>query len=85
MVLLTCGDEPAVTKAYKQGTNPDEMTTKAGYEFQRWCPHAGEDLNYARIEDGKITCIRHEWCWDAETGECLTGQKVPLKVRRADV
>lgn len=82
MGLLTFGDRPVQTLTMAKQQASDEMTSKAGYEFQRWCPHAGEDMNYATVADGKITCARHEWCWDANTGECLTGQGVPLKVRK---
>ena len=82
MGLLTFGDRPVQTLTMAKQQASDEMTSKDGFEFQRWCPHAGEDMNFARVEDGKITCARHEWCWDANTGECLTGQGVPLKVRK---
>ena len=84
MGLLNFGDRPiqTVTMAKQQASN--EMTEKNGVEFQRWCPHAGEDLNFASVEGGIIKCPRHEWCWDAETGECLTGQDIPLKVRRPE-
>lgn len=82
MGLLNFGDRPIQTLTMARQQASGEMTTKAGFEFQRWCPHAGEDMNYAKVEDGKITCARHEWCWDANTGECLTGQGVPLKVRK---
>ena len=61
-----------------------EFTRKGGYEFQRWCPHAGEDLSCALVEDGKITCPRHEWSWDAETGECISGGDIPLNVRSSE-
>lgn len=84
MGLLNFGDRPIQTLTMARQQASDEMTTKAGFEFQRWCPHAGEDMNYAKVEDGKITCARHEWCWDANTGECLTGQGVPLKIRSSE-
>jgi len=80
MTLINFGDEPAITRAYKQGTEANEMINHHGVTHQRWCPHAGEDLTYATVKDGKITCPRHEWCWDAETGECLSGGDIPLKV-----
>lgn len=84
MGLLNFGARPVQTLTMAKQAASDEMTTKEGFEFQRWCPHAGEDMNFARVEDGKITCARHEWCWDANTGECLTGQGIPLKVRKND-
>lgn len=81
MGLLNFGDRPIQTLTMAQQQASDEMTTKDGYEFQRWCPHAGEDLNYASVKDGKLVCPRHGWCWNVATGECLTGQGVPLKTR----
>lgn len=80
MGLLNFGDRPIQTLTMAQQQNSNEFTVKDGCVFQRWCPHAGEDLNYATISDGKLTCPRHEWSWDVTTGECLTGQGVPLKV-----
>jgi UDP-MurNAc hydroxylase len=81
MGLLNFGDRPIQTTTMAKQQASNEMTEKNGVEFQRWCPHAGEDLNFAAVEGGIIKCPRHEWCWDATTGECLTGQGVPLKIR----
>lgn len=81
MGLLNFGDRPVQTLTMTKQQASQEMTGKDGYEFQRWCPHAGEDLNFATVENGTIRCPRHEWCWDANTGECLTGQGVPLRVK----
>ena len=82
MGLLNFGDRPIQTVTMAKQQASDEMTTRDGFEFQRWCPHAGEDMNFAAIQDGKITCIRHEWRWDLNTGECLSGGDIPLKVRK---
>jgi UDP-MurNAc hydroxylase len=82
MGLLNFGDRPIQTVTMAKQQASDEMTEKNGVEFQRWCPHAGEDLNFASVGNGKIVCPRHEWTWNSETGECLTGQGVPLKVRK---
>lgn len=80
MSLLTFGDKPAQTIAMKQLQQGKEDTAKEGYTFQRWCPHAGEDLSTAVICDGVLECPRHNWKWDLSTGECLEGQ-LPLRVR----
>ncbi len=84
MGLLNFGDRPVQTVTMSNQQEASEFTSKDGYEFQRWCPHAGEDLSYARVEDGKITCPRHEWSWDANTGECVSGGDIPLKVRKSE-
>jgi UDP-MurNAc hydroxylase len=80
MSLLTFGDRPAQTVAMKRLQQDEEDTTKDGYIFQRWCPHAGEDLSTAPICNGVIECPRHNWKWDLTTGECLKGQ-LPLRTR----
>ena len=32
--------------------------------IQRYCPHNGEDLKSACIENGVLTCSRHNWKFD---------------------
>jgi nitrite reductase/ring-hydroxylating ferredoxin subunit len=44
-------------------------------QFQRHCPHLKHDLSLASIKDDKITCPRHKWCFDLQSGELLT--KIP--------
>lgn len=83
MGLLTFGDRPVQTLTMAKQEAPEELITRDGVTFQRWCPHAGEDLTYATITDGKITCPRHNWCWDAETGECLDKGDIPLRIDRS--
>lgn len=83
MGLLGFGDRPVQTLAMARQQESGETVTVAGRAFQRWCPHAREDLAFATIEDGVIECPRHNWRWDAATGECLSGQGMPLRVERA--
>ena len=52
------------------------------YEIQRYCPHAGKDLKCASIAGGKITCARHGWTFDLDTGNCLSGGNMLLKTRQ---
>jgi UDP-MurNAc hydroxylase len=80
MSLLSFGDRPAQTRALKQLQQSDEMTTNCGYTYQRWCPHAGEDLSGVQAYDGILQCPRHNWRWDLATGTCLEGQ-LPLKIQ----
>nr|WP_272923977.1 Rieske 2Fe-2S domain-containing protein [Streptomyces sp. SID3343] len=56
--------------------------------MQRFCPHAGEDLAHAdvthdEIEAGVLECPRHHWKWRLDTGECVAGGTVPLRVAPA--
>lgn len=87
MSLLSFGDEPAVTREIAKARDFPAAATliqRDGYEFQRFCPHAGEDLTNASIDvSGVITCPRHAWCWSLETGACLNQDKrVTMRTRR---
>lgn len=83
MGLLGFGDRPVQTLAMARQQESAEMITRHGITHQRWCPHAREDLLFATVEDGVIECPRHNWRWDAATGECLTGGGLPLHVEKA--
>jgi UDP-MurNAc hydroxylase len=61
-----------------------EMIERDGLRMQRYCPHAGEDLNFASIADGRIECPRHHWVWDAHTGRCVEKGDVDLRVEPLD-
>lgn len=81
MGLLNFGDRPVQTLTMAKQRAADEFVNRGGYTFQRWCPHAGEDLSCASVADGKIVCPRHEWTWDARTGKCISGGDIPLVVK----
>jgi UDP-MurNAc hydroxylase len=49
------------------------------YEIGRFCPHAGEDLTNGVIDDGAITCPRHFWKFDLNTGVCIAGGSMSLE------
>tara|TARA_Y100000591_G_scaffold319168_1_gene330906 strand:- start:833 stop:2323 length:1491 start_codon:yes stop_codon:yes gene_type:complete len=53
-------------------------------QIQRWCPHMGEDLKTANVCNGVITCPRHGWAWDINTGDCIKGGNVCLTVKTLD-
>lgn len=83
MSLLRYGNQPAQTMQMvreRDDAASGETIERCGYAFQRFCPHAGEDLAHADIEDGVIECPRHHWKWDLGTGECVSGGTVPLRV-----
>lgn len=82
MGLLSFGDRPVQTLAMARQREAGEMISIGGRTFQRWCPHAREDLTFATMTGGVIECPRHHWRWDAVTGECLSGQGIALHVGR---
>jgi UDP-MurNAc hydroxylase len=56
-----------------------------GTLIQRYCPHAGEDLIEVHACNGTVVCPRHRWEWDVETGVCLHGGNLPLKIEHVEV
>ena len=43
------------------------------------CKHQGADLTKRRMANGKVTCRRHGWQYDLETGKCLNRDSPPLR------
>ena len=50
------------------------ITPQGPKAFQNQCPHQGYPLLKGKIsENCQLTCPWHNWKFDLETGECLTG------------
>jgi len=47
--------------------------------FDSRCPHQVTDIPHLALKDGKLTCPKHNWAFDAETGECLEVGNRPLR------
>jgi UDP-MurNAc hydroxylase len=82
MGLLRYGNEPAQTLQITKESNRSETIERDGLRMQRFCPHAGEDLTNATVCNGIIECPRHHWKWDADTGMCIEGGLLNLRVER---
>jgi UDP-MurNAc hydroxylase len=82
MSLLRYGNEPQQTRQMIRERENTETIERDGYTLQRWCPHAGEDLTLATIAGGELECPRHHWKWELDTGHCVAGGDVPLRIRR---
>jgi UDP-MurNAc hydroxylase len=87
LALLRYGHEPALVREVEkrlQGGGEETIVVRDGarqFRVQRYCPHTGEDLTRAVIEDGKLTCPRHRWVFDlCGGGQCVSGGNVPLRV-----
>jgi UDP-MurNAc hydroxylase len=80
MALLRYGNEPIQTLQIMRDKDRQEMIERDGLRMQRFCPHAGEDLTFAKICNGIIECPRHHWKWEIKTGRCIEGGTLPLKV-----
>jgi UDP-MurNAc hydroxylase len=83
--LLKHANEPALAavEAYETGRDTGERIQLAGYELERYCPHAGEDLTVgAVVVDGVLHCLGHNFTFDLRTGECLNARCQPLTTRQ---
>lgn len=84
MGLLRYGNHPAQTMQMLRERQNTETIERDGLRMQRFCPHAGEDLTFAEVGDGKIECPRHHWIWDARTGSCVDKASIDLRVEVLD-
>ncbi len=42
------------------------------------CPHQVTNIPHLALEDGVLTCPKHEWSFDVSTGECIKKGNRPL-------
>jgi len=89
--LLKHADRAALAAVEEYDSNRDVDTTivvqseHGGYELNRYCPHAGEDLSENGVVVGRaIRCLGHNYEFDLETGECVNGRCAPLSTRRLE-
>lgn len=84
--LLRFGQSPVITNLMARNiiSNAEEKIEKEGYQLQRWCPHAGEDLTNSTISNGVVECPRHHWKWDVNTGKCVGGGNIDLCIKKLD-
>lgn len=54
------------------------------YEVDRFCPHRGDDLAAAQIQDGRyLVCPRHHWFFDlADGGRCTANESTVHATRK---
>lgn len=59
------------------------VTEDQPHLLQRHCPHMGQALDQATINDGKLVCPRHGFSFDLRSGrcdqECKPLNRVPLR------
>jgi nitrite reductase/ring-hydroxylating ferredoxin subunit/alkylhydroperoxidase/carboxymuconolactone decarboxylase family protein YurZ len=47
--------------------------------FDSRCPHQSTDIPELALQDGTLTCPKHEWAFDAHSGACIKKGNSPLK------
>jgi UDP-MurNAc hydroxylase len=50
------------------------------YRIEKFCPHAGGNLQRAEVRDGVVTCPVHGWKFRLSDGHCLTARYRSLEV-----
>ena len=60
------------------------------YAIEVGCKHQGADITRGKMENNILTCPRHGWKYDLETGECLNHdsprlRKFELKIEGNDI
>ncbi len=85
--VLRYGNEPKliaqIEKMMQEAENEKIVVRdeEKEYQVQRYCPHAGEDLSHAEVQDGKLICPRHHWVFDLRCqGKCVLGGNMPMQV-----
>ncbi len=62
-----------------------EEVELSGWIVERYCPHQQADLAmFGRVEGCVLTCDRHGWQFDLESGRCLTADDRKIRARRAE-
>ena len=89
--LLKHADQDALEAVEDYETNRDPAETVVlsegdrEYVVSRYCPHAGEDLQYGGIiHDGVLRCLGHNFEFDLASGACLNARCDPIVVRPRD-
>ncbi|MGW3957454.1 Rieske 2Fe-2S domain-containing protein [Streptomyces sp. NPDC004752] len=88
--LFKHADETALraVEEYDKGRDETEtiVVTDAGgarFEVGRYCPHSGEDLATGSVlDDRRLTCLRHGFTFDLNTGACVNARCAPLTTRQ---
>lgn len=47
--------------------------------FDSRCPHQGTDIQELALKGSTLTCPKHQWVFDAKSGDCIKTGNNPLK------
>jgi nitrite reductase/ring-hydroxylating ferredoxin subunit/alkylhydroperoxidase/carboxymuconolactone decarboxylase family protein YurZ len=73
---------PSEEAAYFEIDGRHIFTYRKGDEISVYdsrCPHQVTDIPHLSLEGKTLTCPKHEWAFDIESGECIAKGKRPLK------
>lgn len=60
----------------------DVLLVRVGEEVHAMpvhCPHMDESLAGGLFENESVTCLKHLWQWNIQTGEPIANAEMPLK------
>lgn len=68
-----------VTRTECQGRGLFIYRDKKSYQvYDSHCPHQGTDIPELGVKGTTLTCSKHQWQFDAKSGDCIKKGKTPL-------
>ncbi len=72
--------EEKITYGDADGRNLFIYRDKQGFRvYDSRCPHQVTNIPHLALEGFRLTCPKHEWAFDARTGECVAKGDRPLR------
>ena len=79
---ITAVDEIPQKEAYFESNGRHLFTWRNGDDINVYdsrCPHQVTDIPHLSLEGTTLTCPKHEWAFDIETGQCIAKGNRPLR------
>ena len=80
--VAAAADIPQQEAAYFEIDGRHLFTWRKGDDINVYdsrCPHQVTDIPHLSLEDTTLTCPKHEWAFDIETGQCTAKGNRPLR------
>ena len=80
--LAAEGEIPQEQAAYFEIDGRHVFTWRKGDDINVYdsrCPHQVTDIPHLSLQGKTLTCPKHEWAFDIETGQCIDKGKRPLR------
>lgn len=75
-----------VTRTECQGRGLFIYRDKKSYQvYDSHCPHQNTDITQLAVKGTTLTCPKHQWQFDAKSGDCIKKGKTPLSRVEAKV
>ena len=80
--IAAVSEIPQEEAAYFEVDDRHVFTYRKGDDISVYdsrCPHQVTDIPHLSLEGKTLTCPKHEWAFDIESGECIAKGKRPLR------